>query len=256
MMPRHIEQFSEVWLCDFEFSAPPGERPVPICLVAQELRSGRLTRLWQDELVARREAPFPVDRDTLMVAFYASAEIGCFLALGWPLPVYILDLYAEFRNATNGLRLPCGRGLLGALTVYGLDSIGSEEKADMRALALRGGPWTAEEQRALLTYCQGDVDGLLRLLPCMLPEIVFPYALVRGRYMKAVARIEDVGVPIDVPTWRALMEYWPAIQRALIRQGDTAAIYEDTTFKSAKWSRWVEENGWDWPRLESGALSL
>ena len=52
----------------------------------------------------------------LFVAYYAPAELSCFLALGWPLPARILDLYIEFRAETNGLALPIGRGLLGALS--------------------------------------------------------------------------------------------------------------------------------------------
>jgi len=33
--------FNEIWAVDFEFRADPGERPVPICLVALELLSRR-----------------------------------------------------------------------------------------------------------------------------------------------------------------------------------------------------------------------
>ncbi len=58
--------------------------------------------------------------DTLFVAYYASAEIGCHLALDWEIPVNILDLYVEFRNLTNGLPTPCGVGLLGAMSYFGL----------------------------------------------------------------------------------------------------------------------------------------
>ena len=48
----HLERlpFRQVWAVDFEFEASPGERPVPVCLVARELRSGELLRIWQDEL--------------------------------------------------------------------------------------------------------------------------------------------------------------------------------------------------------------
>ena len=46
--------FREVWALDFEFTAKPGALPVPVCMVARELRSGQLLRLWQDELPARR----------------------------------------------------------------------------------------------------------------------------------------------------------------------------------------------------------
>jgi hypothetical protein len=132
-----LDQFTEVWLVDFEFQQPDGERATPICMVAKEFRSGRLLRLWQDELGYRSEAPFDVGRSSLFVAFYSSAEMSCFLSLGWPLPERVLDLFVEFRAHTNGRRLPNGRGLLGAMAWFGLDCIGVEEKKEMQQLAIR-----------------------------------------------------------------------------------------------------------------------
>ncbi len=32
--------YREVWAMDFEFRAPDGERPEPVCMVARELRGG------------------------------------------------------------------------------------------------------------------------------------------------------------------------------------------------------------------------
>ncbi len=91
-----LRPFREVWCADFEFHAPPGERPAPLCVVARELRSGRLVRVWLgDDPPAA--PPYPTGPDALFVAYYASAELGCHLALGWPLPARVLDLYAEFR---------------------------------------------------------------------------------------------------------------------------------------------------------------
>lgn len=112
MIPVALARFREAWAIDFEFRALPGELPSPTCLVARELGSGRTLRLWTDALEALPAAPFPVGRETVVIAFYASAEIGCFLSLGWPLPENVLDLYAEFRCRTNGLSTPCGWGLL------------------------------------------------------------------------------------------------------------------------------------------------
>src|ERR1700753_2578450 len=96
--------FREVWCIDFEFVSEPGALPVPICMVARELGSNKLVRLWQGELGT--PAPFPIDDTTLVVAYFATAELGCFLQLGWPVPTRLLDLYTEFRNATNGIPLP------------------------------------------------------------------------------------------------------------------------------------------------------
>ena len=41
-----FDQFREIWLVDFEFTCPPGERPLPLCLVGREFRSGELLRVW------------------------------------------------------------------------------------------------------------------------------------------------------------------------------------------------------------------
>src|SRR3954471_22826679 len=180
--------FREVWLVDLEFVAEPGERPVPVCLVARELWSGREIRLWHDQLGPT--PPYSTGPDTLFIAYYASAEIGCHLALGWPVPVRILDLYIEFRNVTNGLPTPSGFGLIGALVYYGLDTIGASEKEDMRALVMRGGPWSPDERQAILDYCESDVAALARLLPAILSGLDLARALYRGRYMAAAARIE------------------------------------------------------------------
>ena len=164
------QHFAEVVLTDFEYSQPSGERPRPVCLVARELVSGCTHRLFGNELHARSVPPYPTGPDSLLVAYYASAEVGCHLALGWPVPRYILDLFAEFRCATNGRRLTCGNGLIGALIYYGLTAMGAVEKDEMRQLAIRGGPYTADESRRLIEYCEGDVDATERLFNAMLPN--------------------------------------------------------------------------------------
>jgi hypothetical protein len=204
---------------DFEFTAHAGERPIPLCCVARELRTGRLVRLWLAD-GALTDPPYSVGPDALFVAYYASAELSCHLALDWPFPVRILDLYAEFRCLTSGLPVPCGRGLLGALAYHGLDGIGTVEKDEMRQLALRGGPYAAGEREALTTYCQSDVDALARLLPAMLSKIDLPRALLRGRYMAAVARMEWVGVPVDAAALVRLRKNWTPIKARLIAAVD------------------------------------
>ena len=134
------------------------------------------------------------------------AELGCFLALGWPLPARVLDLYVEFRVETNGLSLPCGRGLLGALQWHRIAHIDADDKDEMRQLAMRGGDYTAAERKPLIDYCATDVAALGRLLPAMLPAILarrggagvaLGQALLRGRYMAAAARMEHAGIPTD-----------------------------------------------------------
>ena len=247
--------YREIWAVDFEFTVHPGERPIPICMVARELRSGRVIRLWQDQFGPA--PPFSIDPDTLFIAYYASAELGCFRAVGWPMPARILDLFTEFRDRTNGLMTPAGAGLLGALTYFGLDNVGAIEKADMRALAIRGGPWSDQEREALLAYCESDVDALARLLPAMLPRIDLPRALLRGRYMAAASAMEHNGVPIDMPTLRSLREQWTAIQDDLITAIDKDyGVFDGRTFKADRWAHYLAANSIPWPLLDTGRLDL
>ena len=251
----HALPFREVWAVDFEFKIQDGARPDPVCLVAWELRSGRKLRLWRHEL--DRSPPYGIGPDSLFVAYYASAEIGCHLALGWPKPVRVLDLFAEFRCATNGLNTPAGNGLIGALAYYGLDGMGASEKDAMRDLILRGGDWPEQEREEILAYCEQDVAALARLLPRMVGHIDLPRALLRGRYMAAAAEIEHAGVPLDVPLLSTLRERWNDIQDRLIDAVDQDyGVFDGRTFKADRFAAWLVRTGIPWPRLESGRLDL
>jgi DNA polymerase family A len=257
VIPVGTEGFREVWFVDFEFIAGSGDRPIPVCLVARELASKREYRFWREDLTRLDQAPYSTAEDRLFVSYYASAELGCHLALGWPLPVRVLDLYAEFRALTNGRPTPCGDGLLGALTFFGLDALESTEKDTMRELVLRGGPWSPEERAAILDYCASDVYGLERLLPRMTPLLDLPRALLRGRYMAAAARMEDCGVPIDTEAFGRLRRGWPTIQDRLIARVDQDyGVFDGRTFRSDRWATWLEARGIQWPRLASGRLAL
>jgi DNA polymerase I len=250
-----LEIYREVWLVDSEFVARPGERPWPVCLVAWELLSGRKIRLWYTEF--KSTPPYPTGPDVLFVAYYASAELGVHLALGWPLPERILDLFTEFRNRTNGLSTIAGSGLVGALLHFGLDSIGATEKDEMRELILRGGPHTEQERADILDYCEGDVESLARLLPIMEPDLDLPRALYRGRYMAAAARMEFVGVPIDAELWGRLRLRWPDIQDQLIAAVDVRfGVYDGRTFKLDRFRQLLAQRQIAWPELESGQLDL
>jgi DNA polymerase I len=196
--------YREIIVADFEFEVSHGERPVPVCAVAKELRAGRIHRIFLGDFGAA--PPYATGSDVLFVAYYASAELGCYRALGWPMPERVLDLFCEFRNLTNGLPTPSGAGLLGALTYFGLNGMGASEKKELQQ-AIGSGSWQGRySPEEILDYCQADVLALERLLPVMLPKIDRPRALLRGRYMCAAAAMEWHGTPIDTTMLARLRE--------------------------------------------------
>ena len=127
----------------------------------------------------------------------------------------------------------------------------------MRELAMRGGPYTSSERVALLDYCQTDVDALAGLLPAMLPRIDLPRALLRGRYMAAVARMEFAGIPIDAEALGLLRRNWDAIKDRLIADVDRDyGVFDGRTFKQDRFARWLVEHRIPWPRTPDGRLAL
>lgn len=249
-----------IWGVDFEFhphAGREGNPPVPVCMVAKNFKTGETIRLWQDELEQRREAPFPTDASSLVVAFYASAEMGCFEVLKWAMPVNVLDLYIAFRMHTNGRELPSGRGLLGAQIYFGLQPIGEDEKETMRRLVLDGGPWSMDQEEAILRYCESDVTALEHLMRAMEPHIDWPRIVLHGRYPAAAARIELTGVPIDTETLQVLLDRRESVQLELIRRiNSDFDVFEGATFKASRFEAYLVRNGLEWPISDAGRLDL
>jgi hypothetical protein len=76
-----------------------GDAITPLCLVALEMRTGRIVRLWQDDF--GRFAPYRLDSDALFIGYLNSAEFGFHIARGWGQPACALDAYVEFRHYVN-----------------------------------------------------------------------------------------------------------------------------------------------------------
>ena len=113
-----------------------------------------------------------------------------------------------------------------------------------------------------MDYCQTDVDPLGALLERMLPGIQarpngLAQALLRARYMAAVARMERTGVPIDFEMLQRLRMNWGRIKLDLIEAIDKDyGVYEGTTFKSGLFAGYLADNRIDWPYTETGRLQL
>jgi DNA polymerase-1 len=256
-----MHRWPRIIVLDTEFVSrdDEGENPIPVCLCARELHSGKEWRLWQDELFSLRQPPFPIDASTLCVAYSSPAEWGVFRQLKWAMPQRILDLYVEFRNALNGYRPLAGNWkLISAMAHYGLDPLDAVEKKEMIDLILRGGPWSHDERTAILNYCFQDVTATAALLKAMWPSIHnIGQALLRGRYMPACSIMRSNGVPIDLDRLRLLRAEWSSIRLALIDAVDPSFnVYEDGHFREHLFENYLASSGIGWPRLPSGRLSL
>ena len=137
-MNAELRRFKQIWFVDFEFIAKPGEHPDVLCLCALELYSGQSFKLWEDQLGA--VPPYRIDDGAVFVCFSAMAECGCHLSLGWPLPKNVIDLSPMFRCYINGRTPPAeGKGLVGALSHFGLNTIGENTRRPCGSAFWRAG---------------------------------------------------------------------------------------------------------------------
>jgi len=236
---------------DTEFRLDENFRQHVVCIVAHECPDGRTCRIWLDDEQAE-SFELPCDEGTLWVSYVATAELRSMLALGRQLPKRVLDLYVENRWLHNLQESNDERhrkkeekffGLTATLRRFGCDSMGAEEKDEMRELILRGGPYTEQQKIAIADYCESDVIALDALLPKMLPIIDIPHAIARGSYVIETARIEDRGVPIDVAKLESIRARRDELILYLISQHPHIDVYDGKTFNQKKFETFLVRNG-------------
>src|SRR5262245_38103025 len=210
-------RFDAIWHVDFEYRQDRNHQPVPVCCYAVEQYTGQEIEFWQDQLAACRRAPWDTGPRSVMIAYASNAELSCFLALGWPLPAHVIDVYVEVIAAINGndaiwtqKKRP---SLLEALSLYGIDyGMEASEKDRIRNLILSKTDYTPHERWDIQNYNREDVVATLELLQRMAPATDLERSLFRGRYMAAVARMERCGLPVDSVYLDQLRDNWQRVQ--------------------------------------------
>ena len=254
-MQNYFEEYDAIWDVKFAFSQPPGEVPAPFYLVAEDVHTGQRIHLTGNDL-QKSMPPFTTEERSLFIGYDAAVEWGCFLSLGWPLPKQVLDLYVEFRNLTYNLPIVEDYSLTNVLAYYGIDSpLASGAQTIPERMTWRE-PFTENEKHSLKQYCDDHVDCQVKLFDEMAANIDLPRALYRGRYMTTVACIERNGIPVDVELLDRLNANWDAIKGRLIHALDEHGIWEGTTFKVDRFTRFLMENKIPWPCCANGQLKL
>ena len=251
-----FQHFREVVILDTEYIANDGERPVPVCAVAYELRSKQRHRLWTyGKATTMTEPPWADGDDVLTVVFYGLAEFGFYLSMGWKMPTNVLDLHAAYCWFKNGRKIRNGNGsrnLLGAMDAFGLDSMLAEEKDFWRNLIIQRA-WTEEQKPGLLTYCEKDVICTTRLFYRMIELIDWPRELHRGNFVKALSLIEMRGIPVDLKTLEKIKVAWPLLKEELMDQANRIhPFYENGSFKLKLFDQYLLKEKIQWERTSTG----
>ena len=267
---RHLP-FREIWVVDTEFypgsglanGGVTGDTVTPLCLVALEMRSGRLVRLWQNEF-----GPFPpyrLDNEALIVGYMLAAEFGVHAALGWGEPACALDAYVEFRHYVNdgAVRAATAKRVsIGSTARCGISSrMKSISRAKMKcATGFAGPPFSAEEQRDILDYCEDDTRALARLLPHIVPTLRPPlsHAMFRAKFQWAIAQQERRGVPLD-SAYTRIRNRWDGMRLDLVTELDRPfGCYEIVNgkphWRKQLFANYARQRGMSWPTYEDGTL--
>jgi hypothetical protein len=264
----------EIWAVDTEFypgkglanGGREGDPVTPLCLVALEMRSGRIVRLWQDEL--GRFPPYRLDSDALITSYMATAEFGFHLPVGWGQPACALDCYIEFRHFVNDGTVRSGDrekgfySLAGALRYFLEDEIDVARKGDMRDRILQGPPFSEEERRQIMAYCEDDARALGRLIPHLIPTIrSLPHAMMRASFAWATACQERRGIPLDLAELERVRSRWDDIQVDLVAEKDAPfGFYEIVDgkphFRTARFDAYLRRRGYAWPRYADDSPDL
>jgi hypothetical protein len=131
------------------------------------------------------------------------------------------------------------------------------EKDIERDLILGGGPWSPDVRDRILDYCQRDVDATTRLFERMRPAIDLGRALVRGWYTKAVARMEHIGIPLDVPMFDHLRANLDQLSQEFIAGlNPSMDVYDGSHFRETRFLEWLDRRGYRWPRTATGKPAL
>jgi hypothetical protein len=266
--------FREIWAVDAEYypgaglanGATLGDAVTPLCLVALEMRSGRLVRLWQNQL--GWFPPYRLDNEALIISYNLAAEFGFHIAQHWGEPACAIDAYLEFRHLVNDGAIKSGdrekgfHSIDGALRYFLEDGIGyAHDKEAARARILQGPPFDPVTQQQVQDYCEDDARKLARLVRRIVPTIrSLPHAMFRAKVQWSIAQQERRGVPINLPLFSHTKRHWQGMRAGLVDELDEPFRCYETVDGVPHWRRerfadYIRRNNMSWRKLDSGQLA-
>ena len=252
-MNLDLKEFTDVVAVDTEYRTDGIGKPIPVCLVSKSMATGEVNRSWLNEGKPDGEL-FPVPDYALVITFFASAELRFLREIGVGIPENIIDLYVEFRNHVNGID-NAPHKLIEVLEWYGLSYPDLELGKDgTRDLILDNEVYSNEEKGLILEYCAVDTSVTLDLFQKMFSEghIDLQRALLRGRYCKAVAKIETRGVPANYSAFERLKKNCRELEHVFLNANDSYGFYENGVLKRKRVLAYALEYDIPWPTTADG----
>ena len=150
---------------------------------------------------------------------------------------------------------------MGALNFFGLDGLDVAHKKSMRDRILQGPPFTEQEKRDILDYCEDDVRALVRLLPRLLPTIrSWPHALYARPRTVGDRQDRAPRLPFDLPLLTRLRRHWDGMRTDMVTELDPFGVYEIVGgvahWRNERFEAFVAHYKLSWPRLASGKLCI
>lgn len=234
-----LAQFTGVWIVIVAVDGVSGQKRAPLALVAADARSDAIIEMD----LRRRQGdvcpPYPICAQTLLVTIDGQDLAATHLALNWQRPGRLLDLMVEYRNTLAGRSDMRIGGLAGALLSY----------ARPLSDALATGATPPELRRRLL--------AVRSLFNAVVANLDVGRALLRGRYLCAVAQIEATGVPVDSVFVERLAKRWLPIRSRTVEIIDEGfRIYRQGRLDKSALAEYLVRHRIPWPKLQSGLLDL
>jgi DNA polymerase I-like protein with 3'-5' exonuclease and polymerase domains len=188
-------------------------------------------------------------RTDLFVAHNVVAEMKYLLRANIRLPERWYDTYVAWRllnNRPGNLEA----GLISALDQLGVPHMPPLHKKDMQDLILnlRFDPDKPGDRAAITSYCLKDCDDCGLLYERIADRVDAAVMRSHVEYLKAVARMELRGVPVDTETARKIMNSRSEIVEFLVGKVNAVAqVYQGLSFNRKAFLRWASTGGISWP---------
>ncbi|VTR94313.1 dna polymerase i : DNA polymerase, putative OS=Pelobacter carbinolicus (strain DSM 2380 / Gra Bd 1) GN=Pcar_0797 PE=4 SV=1: DNA_pol_A [Gemmata massiliana] len=219
---------------------------MPVVLCAQVL-GGECHVFWARD--RHRLAEFLVRyRDAYWVAHSATAEMKYLLRVGLQPPEKWWDTMVGYRVAANRSGY-LSAALVDALGASGLADLIPPNKNEMRE-AILNLQFAPEDEPAIAEYCMADVRATAALYARLVDRLDPATMQHWCEYLRAVARMELRGIPIDtaalVRIWNGREHIAEALRDKLNR---TARVYRhDGTFDCGAFFGWLRAQKIAWPQ--------